>query len=1266
LDCTGDKTANFRQKGLPALTISSAVAGSDGQSIDVAWVSGNGQTNSYRLYRSNDPGGPFATLADLIGTSYVDAGLPCGASYYYEVAPVNCGSRLGSPSAPVRCANSLCLPPVSLQAPADGASVKPPDTFSWGGVGGATTYLVQVSHDPSFASIDWSTQTGLTSVLVPAAATPFVGSDASWRVRASNSQYVSGWATGSFHVAQTIALPALVDLSAPANGSVIPGRDFVLQWQQAPWATSYRLEVSSAADFAVGAGSTIVLSGITDLFKQVTIGAGVADVYWRVAGQNALGQGPFSNVGHFVLNANAVGVAGVAITEPATDVTVAAGAALSFSGLIVGRSSGPVAVQWLLDGAPIASQSDTLSGTGVDLSPVAFTPTDIGTHVLSLTVPGSPGLVSTRQLSVVQADFGAPTQLVVYADEPVLTAGESTFVFCTVRDANGRVVLSDNGRLIQFSASGGHGTLLGATQPTLNGVAFAIYRSDSGDSLVNLLAQDVSSGSAGAFAARSVGGGGGGGLPACNAQIQVQTELQTQRMLALGYLARLYTANGFSLDLNVLPPVDDLDYMWHNLNGIGNVVADLETFVRTASDVRRIRRLVLLLSMLNRAMYYGTATPMYPWSFNQPRGYLGLAVLAEEQAQMLGEEFDVVVETVLEPFQPSLLSCLTGLPFFRTRSDKLIRQMSQINTQTLYNARPFVPPNSKAGLVNSLANFESAAGASLKQAALMTTANLGLEIFQPGWELRNSLETGIAAWTLNKKYVPFVQSQLALMRDYLQDPNSSLGDDAAMANVLTTVLANVRTDAGSADASFKRADASFNSWQASVVGCTSLADKLKGTKFGSTTGDLLKSFGIGWVVAATGVAFDRCIADLSAAGNALRNAGTYSANRAAVALSVFASERRGAEKLGALSATHVADVVSDELGSQLQAYESAARAMELCLESGDTTCVASLLPGLAASSLQLDDAEGDFIAPFYAVAPSARYDTPAFTDGLDSLSSARQLATGSRDASFASIQSWLASPALESLRLGAVQDLRAGIDTSGFAYATLQNRIPAILGELGTALLVPSTPRMCRPTLYGDSVTVVLTLRNLGGAASVASTITLSPKGATLAFLGDSAVSVPALDPGREFDVAWSVRNTTAYGESDTLSIAPVIAAVDSGGSLGTTSAAALAFAIDRGVLGVGSVGRPGLALTAPSPNPSRGDVTFRFSLPASALVGLDVLDLAGRAVTRMSAHNFAAGWHDFVWDGRAASGHHAPPGVYFIRLETPGTRLSRVIIRLP
>ncbi len=87
-----------------------------------------------------------------------------------------------------------------------------------------------------------------------------------------------------------------------------------------------------------------------------------------------------------------------------------------------------------------------------------------------------------------------------------------------------------------------------------------------------------------------------------------------------------------------------------------------------------------------------------------------------------------------------------------------------------------------------------------------------------------------------------------------------------------------------------------------------------------------------------------------------------------------------------------------------------------------------------------------------------------------------------------------------------------------------------------------------------------------------------------------------------------------------------------------------------------------GLQLSAPSPNPSRGNAEIAFALPRASSARVDVLDVTGRRVAVLTNGPREAGRHSVTWDGRDASGLTVAAGVYFARLTTEdGTRAVKI-----
>lgn len=90
------------------------------------------------------------------------------------------------------------------------------------------------------------------------------------------------------------------------------------------------------------------------------------------------------------------------------------------------------------------------------------------------------------------------------------------------------------------------------------------------------------------------------------------------------------------------------------------------------------------------------------------------------------------------------------------------------------------------------------------------------------------------------------------------------------------------------------------------------------------------------------------------------------------------------------------------------------------------------------------------------------------------------------------------------------------------------------------------------------------------------------------------------------------------------------------------------------------------LSLAQNSPNPFNPSTAIRFGLPRPATVDLSVYDALGRRVsTLISGERLAAGEHERLWLGKDAEGRALVSGVYFLRLEADGRRLTRKMLLL-
>ena len=77
------------------------------------------------------------------------------------------------------------------------------------------------------------------------------------------------------------------------------------------------------------------------------------------------------------------------------------------------------------------------------------------------------------------------------------------------------------------------------------------------------------------------------------------------------------------------------------------------------------------------------------------------------------------------------------------------------------------------------------------------------------------------------------------------------------------------------------------------------------------------------------------------------------------------------------------------------------------------------------------------------------------------------------------------------------------------------------------------------------------------------------------------------------------------------------------------------------------------------APNPSAGRTQIQFALRQPGEVGFDVVDMAGRVVTRIPGRHWEAGTWSVAWDGRTSRGTPAAAGIYFVQMRVDGRRVG-------
>jgi flagellar hook capping protein FlgD len=80
------------------------------------------------------------------------------------------------------------------------------------------------------------------------------------------------------------------------------------------------------------------------------------------------------------------------------------------------------------------------------------------------------------------------------------------------------------------------------------------------------------------------------------------------------------------------------------------------------------------------------------------------------------------------------------------------------------------------------------------------------------------------------------------------------------------------------------------------------------------------------------------------------------------------------------------------------------------------------------------------------------------------------------------------------------------------------------------------------------------------------------------------------------------------------------------------------------------------------------GPVTLQLAIPSRGTLGAEVFSLDGRRVFTVPSAGCEAGERRITWDARTDDGHHAPAGLYFVRVQFQDgartmTRSGRIIV---
>gem|GEM_PF-6040282 len=331
----------------------------------LSWAS-DPLASSYDLEVSTSAG----FLADVeafepgAGTSFMVTGRDWSTTYFWRVRGRNAGGA--GPWSAVRSFTTIVEAPgvPDVAEPVDGATGQAwTVTLSWVAAARAVTHDFQLATDQDFQTLV-AQQAGLTSpehtVTDLQAATTYF-----WRVRGVNEGGTGAWMP-AVSFTTIVAAPGATTLQLPGDAATDVSLPVVVQWDPAPGAASYDVEVATDAGFqqVVLATSTTgneSQAGVTGLDNDVTY-------FWRVRAVNTGGDGPWSNARSFT---TIVGLPGIATADsPADDATgVPVDAALTWGAAAraatyrIQVATGPA-----FAAASLVFDSDDVAGTSFSVS----------------------------------------------------------------------------------------------------------------------------------------------------------------------------------------------------------------------------------------------------------------------------------------------------------------------------------------------------------------------------------------------------------------------------------------------------------------------------------------------------------------------------------------------------------------------------------------------------------------------------------------------------------------------------------------------------------------------------------------------------------------------------------------------------------------------------------------------------------------------------------------------------------------------------------
>lgn len=152
----------------------------------------------------------------------------------------------------------------------------------------ADTYGFSLSNTSSFSPLITSTSTALTTTSVSGLDRETVYY---WRVEGTNAYGTSSWSANS-DFTTIVNIPGTVTMTTPANGATNVALSPTLGWSTLASASTYNVQLSTSSAFAT---SIVDTTGLTATTLSVSGLSRTTSYYWRVAGVNDGGTGPWAS-----------------------------------------------------------------------------------------------------------------------------------------------------------------------------------------------------------------------------------------------------------------------------------------------------------------------------------------------------------------------------------------------------------------------------------------------------------------------------------------------------------------------------------------------------------------------------------------------------------------------------------------------------------------------------------------------------------------------------------------------------------------------------------------------------------------------------------------------------------------------------------------------------------------------------------------------------------------------------------------------------------